>query len=138
MISYASDGVTLIDANGKRVSPFEGAPYNALVVIRDAQIAAQSENNHAVDLYTQALRNAQISVEAGRGDTVSAPPKPLEHLVSDTGISSYAPFSPALADLIPAVVNAPNTGKIKQETVDTQAIMYAMITAMYRKMFPGA
>lgn len=136
MISYASDGVTLIDANGKRVSPFQGVDYNALVVIRDAQIAAQNENNHAVDVYTTGLKNAQASIDAGR--PADAPPKPPQHVVSDTGVSTYAPFSPALPDLVPAVINAPNSGSIKVETQDTQAIMFAMVTAIYRKMFPGA
>jgi hypothetical protein len=74
-------------------------------------------------------------VSAGR--QADAPPKPLQHLVSDTGVSTYTPFDPPLGDLIPLNVTAPNTGLIAQPTEDTQSVMFAMLTAIYRKMFPS-
>jgi hypothetical protein len=141
MIQYDKDGATLyyIDANGIKISAgvFDGVKWSALDAIMLQQIAAITENNDAVTKYNLSLSNAQISVNAGRGSTVEAPPKPLQHVVSDTGVSTYVPFVPALADLVPLVTTT-TTNSIKVETVDTQAIMYAMITAIYRKMFPSA
>ena len=58
-------------------------------------------------------------------------------MVSDTGEATFVAFSPALPDVVMPKVSAPSSGSIKVETVDTQAIMYAMITAIYRKMFPS-
>jgi hypothetical protein len=143
MIQYDKDGVTVYytDASGNKVSatPFDGATYSAMLTVMDAQIAAASANTLAVANYNTALANAQTSVNAGRGDTVTAPPKPLETVVSDTGVTTYVPFNPPLADLVPLEVSAPSTGTVPvAPTVDTQAIMYAMLTAIYRKMFPAS
>ena len=139
MIQYDKDGATLfyIDADGTKISAsvFDGKKYTDMESTQQAQIAAAAENTKAVESYTLSLQNAQVSVDAGR--PADAPPKPLQHLVSDTGVSTYAPFSPALADLVPLHVTAPNSGSIKVETVDTEAVMLAMLTAIYRKMFPA-
>src|SRR5664280_2283507 len=136
MIQYDKDGATLfyIDADGTKISAsvFDGKKYTDMESTQQAQMAAAAENTKAVESYTLSLQNAQVSVDAGR--PADAPPKPLQHLVSDTGVSTYAPFSPALADLVPLHVTAPNSGSIKVETVDTQAVMLAMLTAIYRKM----
>ena len=138
MIQYDKDGVTVYytDASGNRVSatPFDGAKYSGMLAIMDEQISAASANAQAVANYNTALKNAQTSVDAGR--SADAPPKPLQTVVSDTGVTSYVPFNPPLADLVPLDVTAPSTGTIAVPTVDTQAIMYAMLTAIYRKMFP--
>ena len=139
MIQYDKDGATLfyIDAKGTKISAgvFDGKKYNDMDGIMLQQIAAVGENSHAVEAYNSNLQTAQTSVNAGR--PADAPPKPLQHLVSDTGESTYAPFAPPLADLVPLKVTAPSSGTIAVPTVDTQAIMYAMITAIYRKMFPS-
>ena len=139
MIQYVKDGTTVsaIDDKGTKVSasPFDGSKYTALLAIMDAQISATAENNHAVDLYNNSLKNAQISVDAGR--SADAPPKPLQKVVSDIGVTTYVPFNPPLADLVPLAVTAPSSGAIAVPTEDTQAIMYAMLTAIYRKMFPA-
>ena len=139
MIQYDKDGATLfyIDAKGTKISAgvFDGKKYNDMDGIMLQQIAAVGENSHAVEAYNSNLQAAQTSVNAGR--PADAPPKPLQHLVSDTGESTYAPFAPPLADLVPLKVTAPSSGTIAVPTVDTQAIMYAMITAIYRKMFPS-
>src|ERR1017187_6694212 len=139
MIQYDKDGATVfyIDANGNKISasPFDGKKYSDMLTIMDAQIAAANENAHSLDLYNTSLANAQTSVTPGR--QADAPPKPLQHVVSDPGVSTYVPFVPALADLVPLAVTAPSSGTIAVPTVDTQAIMYAMITAIYRKMFPS-
>ena len=139
MIQYDKDGATLfyIDADGTKISAcvFDGKKYTDMESTQQAQISAAAENTSAVEAYNLSLQTAQISVSAGR--QADAPPKPLQHLVSDTGVSTYAPFSPALADLVPLHVTAPNSGSIKVETVDTQAVMLAMLTAIYRKMFPA-
>ena len=45
-------------------------------------------------------------------------------------------FCPAIKLVL---VSAPSTGTVPvAPTVDTQAIMYAMLTAIYRKMFPAS
>ena len=140
MIQYDKNGATLfyIDAKGTKIAAgvFDGKKYNDMDAVMLQQIAAVTENNQAVENYNLKLDSAQISVNAGRA--AEAPPKPLQHLVSDTGESTYVTFSPPLADLVPLKVNTPGTGQIAVPTVDTQAIMYAMITAIYRKMFPAA
>ena len=139
MIQYDKDGATLfyIDANGKKISAgvFDGKKYNDMDAIMLEQIAAVAENDHALESYSLSLQTAQTSITAGR--PADAPPKPLMHVVDDTGKATYVPFVPPLADLVPLVVNAPSVGSIAVSTVDTQAIMYAMITAIYRKMFPA-
>ena len=139
MIQYDKDGATLfyIDANGTKIaaSVFDGKKYTDMESTMQAQLAAVAENSKAVDAYNLSLQTAQTSVSAGR--PADAPQKPLQHLVSDTGASTYVPFAPPLADLVPLDVTAPSSGTIAVPTVDTQAIMYAMITAIYRKMFPA-
>ena len=139
MIQYDKDGATLfyIDANGTKISAsvFDGKKYTDMESTQQAQIAAAAENSKAVDAYNLSLQNAQTSVSAGR--QADAPPKPLQHLVSDTGASTYVPFDPPLGDLIPLNVTAPSSGLIAQPTPDTQAIMLAMLTAIYRKTFPN-
>ena len=140
MIQYDKDGATLfyIDDNGTKISAsvFDGKKYTDMESTQQAQIAAATENAKALAAYNLTLQNAQISVSAGR--QADAPPKPLQHLVSNTGASTYVPFAPPLADLVPLVVTAPNAGSIAVPTVDNQAIMLAMLTAIYRKMFPAA
>ena len=139
MIQYEPDGVTLKDSEGNTSNPMQGAPYSAMLSVMDAQIAAASANTQAVANYNTALANAQTNVNAGRGDTVTEPPKPLETVVSDTGVTTYVPFNPPLADLIPAPTASGSVGgAIAAVVPDTQAIMYAMLTAIYRKLFPGA
>ena len=139
MIQYDKDGATLfyIDDTGNKVSAtvFDGQKYSLLDGIMLQQIAAVAENNHAADIYNQQLQQAQTSVSAGR--PADAPQKPLQHVVSDTGVSTYVPFSPPLPDLTPLQNVKPSSGQIAQPTVDTQAVMYAMLTAIYRKMFPS-
>ena len=139
MIQYDKDGATLfyIDANATKISAsvFDGKRYTDMESTQQAQIAAAAENTKAVESYTLSLQNAQVSVDAGR--PADAPPKPLQHLVSDTGASTYTPFDPPLGDLIPLNVTAPNSGLIAQPTEDTQSVMFAMLTAIYRKMFPS-
>ena len=80
---------------------------------------------------------AAISVDAGHA--VPAPAKPLMMVVADTGETTFAPFEPPLKDLIPAAPSRPApTGSIKVDTPDKQAILYNMVLAMFRKMFPDA
>jgi hypothetical protein len=141
MIQLDKDGVTLfyIDANGNKVAHnyLEGQAYTDMLTIRDAQISAASENNQAVANYNNVLANVQISVTAGRGDTVTAPAKPLQKVVADTdGAVTYVPFVPPLADIVP-LVGVPS-GSIAAPSLDKQTIMYNMITAMFHKEFPDA
>src|ERR1017187_4954916 len=86
MIQLDIDGVTLfyIDADGRRVAHnyMEGQAYTDMLNIRDAQISAANENVRAVANYNNVLANVQISVTAGRGDTVTAPTKPLQKVVA--------------------------------------------------------
>jgi hypothetical protein len=141
MIQLDKDGVTLfyIDANGNKVSHnyMEGQAYTDMLTIRDAQISAANENVQAVANYNNVLANVQISVTAGRGDTVTAPAKPLQKVVADTdGVVTYVPFVPPLADIVP-LVGVPS-GSIAAPSLDKQTIMYNMITAMFHKEFPDA
>lgn len=144
MIQYDKDGVTLfyVDASGKRVAHnfMEGAAYNDMVMVRDSQLQAMRENVQTKANYETALSNAQISVDAGHD--VPAPTKPLMKVVSDTGDVSFMPFDPPLRDLVPMAPArpAPSSGSIVSANPgpDKQAIMYNMVLAMFRKMFPEA
>jgi|ERR1022692_3113160 hypothetical protein len=142
MIQLDKDGVTLfyIDANGQRVAHnyMEGQAYTDMLVIRDAQISAALANTQAVANYNNVLANVQISVTAGRGDTVTAPAKPLQKVVADAdGAVTYVPFVPPLADIVP-LQNVVPSGSIAAPSLDKQTIMYNMITAMFHKEFPDA
>ena len=141
MIQFDKDGVTLFyfDASGQRVAHYytEGQAYSNMLTIRDAQNQAISENNQAVANYNNVLANVQISVTAGRGDTVTAPAKPLQKVVADAdGAVTYVPFVPALADLV--IPKTVPSGSIAAPSLDKQTIMYNMISAMFRKEFPDA
>ena len=149
MVQFDKDGMTLfyIDANGNRVqhNPFDGQAYSDMLVIRSAQQQAGIDNQMALADYKNKLANAQISVDAGRPDTVTAPVKPLQKVVADAdGAVTYVPFVPLLADLvIPPVLSQGGTvhGLINTATpppLDKQTIMYNMISAMFRKAFPDA
>jgi hypothetical protein len=147
MIQFDADGVTLfyIDATGKKISQnfMSGQAYCDMLQIRDEQLDAARVNTQAQDNYNTALSNAQVSVNAGKGGAEMAPPKPTMKVVSDTGVVTFEPFVPPLADLVmPTAV--PQTSLMDQiaaaraATPDKQAIMYNMILAMFRKEFPGA
>lgn len=141
MIQYDKDGVTLfyVDASGRKISHYfmEGEPYNALVMIRDAQLQAIRENTQTAANYDTALATVQVNVDAGHA--MAAPVKPLQKVVSDTGETTFVPFDPPLKDLVPSNAGKPApSGSIKVETPDKQAIMFNMIQAMFRKMFPDA
>jgi hypothetical protein len=147
MIQLDKDGVTLfyIDANGNRIAHYytEGQAYSDMLTIRGAQIQAISENDQAVANYNNVLANVQISVTAGRGDTVTAPAKPLQKVVADAdGAVTYVPFVPPLADIVP-LVSVPS-GSIAAPSLDKQTIMYnaiqmmlPKIVALYQKEFPN-
>src|ERR1017187_5966571 len=137
MIQLDKDGVTLfyIDVSGQRVSHnyMEGQAYCDMLTIRGAQLQAISENNQAVANYNNVLANVQISVTAGRGDTVTAPAKPLQKVVADAdGAVTYVPFVPPLADIVP-LQNVVPSGSIAAPSLDKQTIMYNMITAMFHR-----
>ena len=141
MIQLDKDGVTLfyIDTSGQRVAHnyMEGQAYCDMLTIRSAQLQAATENNQAVANYNNVLANVQISVTAGRGDTVTAPAKPLQKVVADAdGAVTYVPFVPALADLV--IPKTVPSGSIAAPSLDKQTIMYNMICAMFRKAFPDA
>lgn len=152
-IQYAPDGVTLfyIDATGKTISHnfLEGTPYSDMLDIRGAQLQAVFENKTAAANYTQAVANAQVSEDATR-PYPALPDKPRQKVVSDTGAVSYAAFVPPLPDVVPkppsnAPSVSPATGGLMGALVaggsavpDRNAIMYNMISALYRKAFPEA
>ena len=134
MITYKSDGVTLVDGAGNTSTPMDGQRYSDLLEVMDRQIAAASANTAALSNYNTQLSNAQISINAGREAT--APPKPLQVVVSDAGAVTYVPFIPSLPDLTPAPPAQGSTagGVPVAPTVDKQAIMYSMVLAIYKKL----
>ena len=100
-------------------------------------------NTQAAANYTTALANAQISVNAGKGGAELAPAKPTMQVVSDTGVITFVPFDPPLADLVMPTAAAQTSlmdqiAAARAATPDKQAVMYNMILAMFRKEFPGA
>ena len=138
MIQYDTDGTTLfyIDANGKKFSHYftEGKPYSDMLVTLDVQQQAIKENAATLQGYNEALSRIQGPLDAGQGPANPiAPPKPLQKIVSDTGVVSFAPFDPPLADLV-----IPKTTPSQVNTADTGLTTYDMVLRMYQKMFPGA
>jgi hypothetical protein len=147
MIQFDADGVTLfyIDATGNKISQsfMSGQAYSDMLQIRDEQLDAARVNTQAQDNYNTALSNAQVSVNAGKGGAELAPPKPTMKVVRDTGVVTFEPFAPPLADLVmptraPQVSLTDQIAAARAATPDKQAIMYNMILAMFRKEFPGA
>jgi hypothetical protein len=147
MINFDTDGVTLFytDASGNKVTQsfMAGQPYTDWLNIRDEQLAAVRTNTQAAANYTTALANAQISVNAGKGGAELAPAKPTMQVVSDTGVITFVPFDPPLADLVMPTAAAQTSlmdqiAAARAATPDKQAVMYNMILAMFRKEFPGA
>jgi hypothetical protein len=136
MIQFDKDGVTLfyIDATGKRISHYfmEGTAYNDMLTVMDAQIQAERDNTATIATYERTLTDMENN---GQYDPV--PSKPLQKIVSDTGAVTFAPFVPPLRDLVVPKA-APSSGLIAAVVPDKNAIMYNMILAMFRKMFPEA
>ena len=157
MIQYDKDGVTLfyIDTNGQRVAAgyTDTERYSTMLTVRGSQQRAVIENAQVVTNYKAALGAIQGTIDQGRvGQNPDvptlAPAKPQQKIVSDTGEVSYTPFVPPLPDLVIPVISATApiaAGGLMGAMVaagaavpDKNAIMYNMILAMFRKMFPDA
>jgi hypothetical protein len=141
MIQFDKDGVTLVgyDANGNRFAHnyLEGSLYDDMLTVRKAQIAAASENVQNAANYTNVI--TQINQNEAAGRPHDAPPvKPQQKVIDDLGHVSFVPFAPPLPDFVPLVVTGGDTGKIKVDVPDKQAIMYNMILALFHKAFPDA
>ena len=136
MITYINNGPNLRDSKGNVTSPTQGAAYSNMLDVMDKQFAASLTNTQAVNNYDNLLSGVNTSILAGR--PAVAPPKPLQVIVDDNGNTTFVPFDPPLADPVPTPVITGSTvsGPPIAPTVDIQAIMYSMILAIYRKMFP--
>jgi hypothetical protein len=134
MIKYDTDGVTLVDSQGAKHGPMDPL-YSKLSEVLDQQDSYDIENTHAVNAYNAALNNAQISINIGRGSTVTVPTKPLKHVVvDDTGKDAYVPFDPPLAD-IQQVSNVTPTGSLAAPSVDKLDIVYNLVKLIYKKVY---
>ena len=151
MIQIDKDGVTVFytDANGVRVSKnwMDGQAYSDMLAIRTKQMDAAATNAQAVTNYNNVLANAQLSVNLGKGDTVTAPPKPLMIVVADAdGAVTDVPFVPPLADLVRTAAQASGIptatpqglAALSPSQPNQTDNMYNMILAMFRKAFPDA
>lgn len=151
MIQFDTNGVTLFytDANGQRVaaSYTETDHYTKMLTDRGSQQQAARDNALVVTNYKAALAAIQGTIDMGRAGQnpdvpTTAPAKPPQKVVSDTGVVSYTPFVPPLADLvIPKTDPSTVSGLINTvlpAPADTQAIMFNMVSAIFRKMFPDA
>ena len=146
MIQYGKDGASLtgIGANGQPFSHtvFDGAEYSAMLVTRGAQLQAIIDNANTVADYHNKLATAQQNIGL---PGFTAPVKPQQKIVSDTGAVSLVDFVPPLPDLVIQTVNSPSTSVaagglmgavVAEGGPDKQAIMFAMVTALYHKAFP--
>lgn len=116
MISYKADGYTLQDGMGNTATPIDWVKYSVLLQTLNLQQDAMNKNNSALNQYHTTLNNAQLSVNAGRGENITAPVKPLQIVVDDNGVTTNVAFNPPLADLMPLQVTTPNAGTIKATT----------------------
>jgi hypothetical protein len=60
------------------------------------------------------------------------PAKPLQKIVSDTGVVSFTPFDPPLADLV-----IPKTTPSQVNTAGTAITTYDMVKRLYDQAFPN-
>ena len=139
MIQYSKDGTSLFytDTSGQIVeaSVYDTKEFSAMRLVMDEQAQAGRDNALTLNEYNAKLGAIQGSIDVGRYDNTPAPVKPQMKVVSNTGDVSYAPFSPALGDLKFPVIT-PSSGLIAAPSIDKQAIMFNIIEAMFRKMFP--
>ena len=152
MIAYDSNGSTLfyIDANGQRVAAgyTETERYSTMLKTKGVQQQAVLDNATVLSKYKAELAAIQGTYDQGRAGQnpdipTVAPIKPAQKIVSDTGDVSYVPFVPPLPDLvIPTKAITPNTtgliSAVVPAPVDTQALMFNMISIIFHKMFPDA
>jgi hypothetical protein len=97
-IQYGPNNLTLFytDATGAKVmlSFLDGSAFSDLEVILGKQMA-NSDNTQAVATYLQTLTDMEANFHYS-----PVPPKPLQKLVSNTGVVTFAPFVPTLRDLV--------------------------------------
>lgn len=148
MITRETNGnLSYVNSKGVKVSkgPLDGAEFNAMNDIFTRQRVAQTVTNEQVRKnYNDVIANLQRSIDAGHPQT--APSKPPMLVIDDeTGAESYVPFDPPLNDLKAAEAGrpAPSSGVIAQPsapnlTTAQQQQQFAMVTAMYHKLFPEA
>ena len=138
VLQYTSDftAITYVDANGEIVivSYLQGQPFSDLVTIRSAQLTAAAENNVAVNTYKTALANLQFNLDVGRSDGTTAPTKPLKKIVSNTGVVTYAPFVPALPDLVVPVTIPSGSIRGVAPTPDPQVQQSAQLTVIMNQL----
>jgi len=135
IIQYTEDYTSLVylDSAGQKVtvSFLDSDKFNGLVVIRDQQLQAIRENVQGAENYNRTVKNAQISVDAGR-EAPPLPTMPRARVVSNEGKVSYTDFAPPLLSLVTPVVNAPSSGSIKSTvtTPDPAAQSQAQLTVV--------
>jgi hypothetical protein len=139
IIQYSDDYTSLIylDGSGQKVSVLftDAAKFNDLVLIRDQQLQAIRDNQTAANNYNQAVKNAQMSVDAGR-EAPPLPTKPQMRVVSNDGKVSYVDFVPPLLSIVVTAPNAPSTGSIKSPgpASDTSAQSQAQLTVILNQL----
>ena len=136
-IQYTADytALTYVDTTGATVtvSFMDSQRFNDLVTIRLQQLQAATDNQTASDNYNTAVKNAQISVNAGR-PTPPLPVKPQERLVATDGTVSYVDFSPPLLSIVPLVVTAPSGQISTQAAPDPVAQQTAAMTVIMNQL----
>lgn len=142
MIRFDASGVSILDpVTGEKVSIFNPA-YDRLGQIKDKQDQAEKDNTKTAYDYTLTLKRLQSDIDAGLIAGTVAPIKPQRKVVSDAGEVTNVPFVPPLPDLVipkfgeplPTVIAIP----VADKQANQQAILYNMVLAMFRKMFPEA
>jgi hypothetical protein len=128
MINYDADGITLVDSSGKRAGPRDADDYIHMLSVRDAQQAADRENNTAGFKYHTDLANFQGALDAGRAVGLSSPAKPKMKIVSDDGVTTEGPFVPSLPDAIYPVISPSGSIKSTPAPDRTDILINLMLT----------
>ena len=141
MITYATDGNSLIDGAGNLITVFDSR-YSDTYAILSAQNKAVAENKTVAEHYTYLVGAAQSNISGGFPYD-ALPDKPRQKVISDTGAVSYVAFVPPLPDLvIPTKVTTPNmTGLISAVVpapVDKLSQIHAMVSALFHDKFPNS
>ena len=116
LIQYNScDYTTLVyvDANStpRTVSYLDSDNFSKLLTIRGQQLQAALDNANAVKTYNGIVANDQISVSAGRGDSIPPlPAKPQQKVVANDGTVTMVDFPAGTLTALVYPATTPSAG----------------------------
>ena len=102
MVKRENDNITLTfpDTDGTIVQVgMRNVGYSNVLATFDAQISAKNQNAQRLANYNQAVKNAQVSIDASRPAPI--PPKPPKIVVADPTINEFGYISAGVESEVP-------------------------------------